>query len=76
MTNDEQVYKTELARAERHNIPVNLVYPADYPNRPAILLEEWISPADALEALNKIAPADSAQASNSNDSGQTVVAGK
>lgn len=55
MTGNEQVYKTDLARAERNNIPVNLVYPADYPNRPAILLEELFGPNQALQALEQIA---------------------
>ena len=54
MTGNEQVLVKDLARAERKNIPVNLVYPADYPRRPAILLEELISPADALQALDRI----------------------
>lgn len=56
MTGNEQLYKTDLARAERNNIPVNLIYPTDYPNRPAILLEEIFGPSQALEALNQIAP--------------------
>jgi hypothetical protein len=34
-------------------IPVNLVYPAD-PSKPAILLEELVSPEDALEALEAV----------------------
>lgn len=59
MTGKEAVYNNDLARADRSSIPVNLVYPADYPNRPAILLEELISPSQALEALAKIAPAES-----------------
>ena len=54
MTGNEQIYIKDLARADRKNIPVNLVYPADYPNRPAILLEELISPGDALQALERI----------------------
>ena len=36
------------------NIPVNIIYPADYPDRPAILLEERILVADAIEALDRI----------------------
>lgn len=56
MTGNEQVYTTDLARADRRNIPVNLLYPADYPNRPAIMLEELISPDQALRALDRIAP--------------------
>lgn len=76
MTGKEAVYNDDLARADRSSIPVNLVYPADYPNRPAILLEELISPAQALEALNKIAPVDGAQASSGSDSDETIVAGR
>ena len=60
MTGNEQIYTTDLARADRRNIPVNLIYPADYPNRPAIMLEEIISPTQALEALERIAPGDHA----------------
>ncbi len=54
MTGNEEIYTRDLARAERSNIPVNLVYPADYPARPAILLEELISPQNALDALSQI----------------------
>jgi len=54
MTGNEQIYKTDLARAERNNIPVNLIYPADYPNRPAILLEELFGPTEAMQALERI----------------------
>jgi|GEM_PF-358685 len=57
MTGNEQIYKTDLGRADRGNIPVNLLYPADYPNRPAIMLEELIWPSQALEALDRITPA-------------------
>lgn len=46
--------KTDLARTTRVNIPVNLIYPANYPEEPAILLEELISPADALAALKRV----------------------
>lgn len=54
MTNNEQRLINDLARAERKNIPVNLIYPADYPERPAILLEELFGPNQALEALDRI----------------------
>ena len=48
--------KKDLARAEgRVTIPVNMIYPPNYPAEPAILLEELISPADALEALSRVA---------------------
>lgn len=54
MTDNAQIHINDLSRAQRSNIPVNLVYPADYPNRPAILLEEIIWPSDAIEALRRI----------------------
>ena len=56
MTDNKQLYFDDLARSEMHNIPLNLIYPADYPESPAIMLPEFISPAVALEALNRIAP--------------------
>ena len=69
MTNNEEIYATDLARADRRNIPVNLLYPADYPDRPAIMLEEIISPAQALEALDRIAPKSSSTAASRTASG-------
>ena len=62
MTEDNSTYKAELARSEMNNLPVNLLYPADYPNSPAIMLPEFISPGIALEALNRIAPKSKQQA--------------
>lgn len=59
MTGNEEIYTADLARADRRNIPVNLLYPADYPARPAIMLEELISPNQALEALERIGPVTS-----------------
>ena len=56
MTSNDAIYKNELKRTEMKNLPVNLIYPADYPKRPAIMLPEFISPNDALKALEKIAP--------------------
>ena len=35
------------------NIPVNMIYPADYPISPAVLLDEVISPDDVLKALEQ-----------------------
>jgi thiol:disulfide interchange protein DsbD len=46
----------DLARADRFTISTYLVYPANYPEEPAILLEELISPNDVLQALDRIAP--------------------
>lgn len=53
MTAQEQEKTDDLSRADRKIIPVNLIYPADYPKRPAILLEEMISPEQVLEALER-----------------------
>jgi len=44
----------DLARSNRSIIPVNIIYPPNYPNEPAILLEELISPADALRVLDRM----------------------
>jgi hypothetical protein len=51
-----EAIKRDLARADgRATIPVNLIYPANYPDEPAILLEELVSPSEALEALSRVA---------------------
>ncbi len=50
MTLNDPVKKEDLARANRQTIPVNLIYPAN-PDRPAVLLEEAITPSQALKAL-------------------------
>ncbi|MFK7768816.1 MAG: hypothetical protein AB8B55_16470 [Mariniblastus sp.] len=55
MTDNDQSISKDLARADRRVIPVNLIYPANYPEQPAILLEELISPADAIKALERAA---------------------
>lgn len=56
-----EMIKQDLSRADgRVSIPVNLIYPADYPNSPAILLEELISPSDALSALERMENSSSA----------------
>ena len=50
--------KRDLARADgRATIPVNLIYPPNYPDEPAILLEDLISPGEALEALSRVSGA-------------------
>lgn len=54
MTKDNELYKSDLIRSNRQSIPVNIIYPADYPKSKAILLEELITPDDAIEALEKI----------------------
>lgn len=53
-TNVEQRIIKDLERVDRANIPVNLVYPPNYPEEPAVLLEELFGPAEALKALARM----------------------
>ncbi len=50
----EERIATDLKRADRSILPVNLIYPPNYPEEPAILLEALISPAQALEVLARM----------------------
>lgn len=54
-TGKEPRIARDLKRVDREIIPVNLVYPPNYPDEPAILLEEIISADDALKVLDRIA---------------------
>ena len=54
----------DLSRSDRKNLPVNLVYPPNYPASPAIMMNELVTPDDAIFAMNYLAenmeqPADS-----------------
>ena len=49
----EERIATDLKRADRTVIPVNLIYPPNYPEEPAILLESLFSPEDALIGRHK-----------------------
>ena len=76
MTVDEESKDVvaDLARADRVTISTYLVYPANYPESPAILLEELISPDDVLKALDRIAPQKSTeQASGRAKTGKTAL---
>ncbi len=53
-TRREERIARDLKRADRSLIPVNLIYPHNYPEEPAILLEELISPTQALEVLARM----------------------
>ena len=50
---DERIAK-DLSRANRSNIPVNIIYPPNYPAEPAILLDGLIGPAQALQVLARM----------------------
>ena len=66
-TNVEQRIIKDLARAGRSIIPVNLIYPPNYPEEPAVLLEELIGPAEALKALSRMEEIVNGGADNSNE---------
>ena len=53
-TDFEERIAKDLSRVDRVQIPVNLIYPPNYPEEPAVLLEELISPDDALKALARM----------------------
>ena len=50
---DERIAK-DLSRANRSNIPVNIIYPPNYPAEPAILLDGLIGPTQALQVLARM----------------------
>ena len=50
----EERIARDLARADRKLIPVNLIYPPNYPEEPAILLEELFGPNEALKVLERM----------------------
>ena len=50
---EERISK-DLERADQKAIPVNIIYPPNYPAEPAVLLNELISPADALKVLARM----------------------
>ncbi len=51
-TNRDPVVNKELVRTGRKLIPVNLIYPPEYPVKPAIMLNELVTPDDVLFVLN------------------------
>jgi len=64
--------KAELSRCDMKNLPVNLIYPPNYPDEPAIMLPEFLSPGVALEALGRIEPkpdqpSETVEAAKNND---------
>ena len=47
----------ELARTDEKALPVNLIYPPNYPTEPAIKMDILVSPADlslVLDRMDKI----------------------
>lgn len=60
MTSNDPKFKAELNRCGMKNLPVNLLYPADYPKSPAIMMPEFLSPGIALESLERVAPPEEA----------------
>lgn len=50
----EERIARDLSRADRNNIPVNIIYPPSYPSEPAILLDGLIGPTQALQVLERM----------------------
>ncbi len=53
MTSNDQSIAKDLTRSDRRQIPVNLIYPSNYPEEPAILLEGLFFASDAIKALDR-----------------------
>ena len=62
-TSQQQDSWKELARTGSRNIPVDLIYPPNYPAEPAIKLEPMLSPKDVHRVLDRM----EAIVSNRND---------
>ena len=50
----DQVIAKEIERTDRDNLPVNLIYPPNYPEEPAIMLNELVVPADVQKVLDRM----------------------
>ncbi len=74
ITDESQEITADLARADRSTISTYLLYPANYPAEPAILMEELISPDDVLKALKRITPKEKPQVAGKSTN-ERVVAG-
>ena len=44
----------DLLRVNRSIIPVNLIYPPNYPEEPAIMIDTLFGPDEALKILDRI----------------------
>ena len=50
----DKITAREVERTERDNLPVNLIYPPNYPEEPAIMLDELVAPADVQRVLDRM----------------------
>ena len=53
-TKREPRHAEDIKRCDRSALPVNLIYPSNYPAEPAILLDAAFSPGDALKILARM----------------------
>ena len=53
-TKREARHAADIKRCDRSLLPVNLIYPPNYPQEPAILIDSLISPADAIKVLERM----------------------
>lgn len=54
LTSKEDYLWKELDRTDAKLLPVNLIYPPNYPEEPAIRLEAIVSPADVNKVLDRM----------------------
>ena len=50
----EPRHAADVKRCDRSLLPVNLIYPHNYPQEPAILIDALFSPGDALKVLARM----------------------
>lgn len=53
-TKREPRHAADIERCDRTLLPVNLIYPPNYPAEPAILIDAVFSPGDALKVLARM----------------------
>jgi len=63
-TKREPQHAADIKRCDRPLLPVNLVYPPNYPEEPAILIDALFSPGDALKVLTRMEKIQNSIASN------------
>ena len=53
-TKREPRHAADIKRCDRSLLPVNLIYPHNYPAEPAVLIDAAFSPGDALKILGRM----------------------
>ncbi len=53
-TNKDKDIAIDLKRSDQVVIPINIIYPPNYPEEPAILFDGLVSPSDALKVIERM----------------------